>query len=114
MVNIPHVSVGPIAYATLVRDIDATRHVTYATFCLLIYDHCKSCPFVVALISLYPTALLRRPQSDDSRIVLTISDEVHLVWKSRSVNLVKVLFVCNRYIVPVVLAVEVTRMFPCC
>ncbi|KAF8315755.1 uncharacterized protein EI90DRAFT_3087857 [Cantharellus anzutake] len=62
----------------------ASQHVTVATFCLLIYDH-----------------------------VLTFSDEVNLVWQTRSVNLVKLLFIFNRYAVPAVIAVDtalVTRI----
>ncbi|KAF9510936.1 hypothetical protein BS47DRAFT_1210509 [Hydnum rufescens UP504] len=62
----------------LVRYMDASRYVTYSTYCLLIYDH-----------------------------LLTFADELNLVWQSRSLNLVKVLFIFNRYAVPVMLAVDV-------
>lgn len=65
----------------IVRYLDASRYVTYSTYCLLIYDH-----------------------------LLTFADELNLVWQSRSLNLVKVLFIFNRYAVPVVLAVDVAAL----
>jgi len=64
-----------------VRYINASRYITYSTYCLLIYDH-----------------------------VLTFGDELNLVWQSRSMNSVKAMFIFNRYAVPVLLAVDVATV----
>ncbi|KAF8312958.1 hypothetical protein DL93DRAFT_2098007 [Clavulina sp. PMI_390] len=60
------------------KDVETTRFLSYATLCLLLYDH-----------------------------ALTFAEEIHLVWQSRTVNLVKVLFLVNRYFVPILVCVDV-------
>jgi hypothetical protein len=92
--------------ATVIEDIYASRYFTYATFCLLLYDHgMHNLPILCSSVTqLHSSPIVMVPG-----IALTIGDEVHLVWQSRSINLVKIMFVCNRYLVPAFIAVDVAR-----
>ncbi len=86
--------------AEAIRNIRASQYVTVATFCLLVYDHSSSC---ISALGVVGRTYLVSPS------VLTFSDELNLVWQSRSVNLVKILFIFNRYAVPAFLAVDTSR-----
>ncbi|KAG8717796.1 hypothetical protein FRC08_006629 [Ceratobasidium sp. 394] len=63
--------------STYVAHLVATRHLTFAGYVVLLYDH-----------------------------LLTLDDEIELIW-SRPGNAVSVIFLANRYMTPLVLAVDV-------
>ena len=86
--------------AGVIQNVRASQYVTVAIFCLLVYDHGSSC--ILALDISQRTYPL-------SPLVLTFSDELNFVWQSRSINLVKALFIFNRYVVPVFLIVDTAR-----
>ncbi|QRV78145.1 hypothetical protein RhiJN_06160 [Ceratobasidium sp. AG-Ba] len=62
---------------TIVIHVTASRHFSFAGFVILVYDH-----------------------------LLTFGDEVELIW-SQPASVVSVIFVVNRYLAPVVLAIDI-------
>ncbi|KAG8794032.1 hypothetical protein FRC12_000744, partial [Ceratobasidium sp. 428] len=63
--------------STYVEHLVASRHLTFAGFVVLLYDH-----------------------------LLTLGDEIELIW-SRPGNIVSIIFLVNRYMTPLVLVVDV-------
>ncbi|KAG8794383.1 hypothetical protein FRC12_024710, partial [Ceratobasidium sp. 428] len=63
--------------STYVEHLVASRHLTFAGFVILLYDH-----------------------------LLTLGDEIELIW-SRPGNIVSIIFLVNRYMTPLVLVVDV-------
>lgn len=77
--------------------IVASKHMTYAFFTLLIYDHGDS--------------VLSPPScaSVDLISVLTLPEEIKLTWFGRP-SFVKTLFLFNRYMAPLFIAIDVATL----
>ena len=78
--------------------IAASKHMTYAFFTLLIYDHSES--------SLFPPAA---QALTFTRSVLTLPEEIKLTWFGRP-SFVKTLFLFNRYMAPLFIAIDVATL----